>query len=126
MRPRRPGRTRSILITFLIGIMLPLLAPGGSLAAQTAPSGSLAAQTAPGGSLTAQAVPGGTAQPTPSWLSAKIAADGSDAGSFGVAVDLSADGSTAIVGATQHNFNRGGAYIFQRVNGVWSRTADLT
>jgi hypothetical protein len=31
-----------------------------------------------------------------------------------------------VVGATQHNFGRGGAYIFQRVNGLWSQTADLT
>ena len=56
----------------------------------------------------------------------KIPANTSDDGSFGIAVDLSADGSTAIVGAQQHNFDRGGAYIFQRVNGSWQETADLT
>jgi FG-GAP repeat len=56
----------------------------------------------------------------------KIPADTSDAGSFGIAVDLTADGSTAIVGAAQHNYDRGGAYIFQRAGTSWSETADLT
>lgn len=56
----------------------------------------------------------------------KIPADTSDEGSFGIAVGLAADGSTAIVGAQQHNFDRGGAYIFHRSNGSWQETADLT
>lgn len=56
----------------------------------------------------------------------KIAADLSDAGAFGIAVDVTPDGGTAIVGAQQHNFNRGGAYLFQRVGSQWAKTADLT
>lgn len=56
----------------------------------------------------------------------KIAADPSDAGSFGIALDVTPDGSTAIVGAQQHNFNRGGAYVFQRGSTGWTKTADLT
>lgn len=98
-----PGRIRNTFIMLLAGITLPVVAGGSSLAAQ-------ASQAGPG--LSAQAV--------------KIAADGSDSGSFGVAVDLSADSSTAVVGATGHNFTQGGAYVFQHVHGLWSKTADLT
>lgn len=93
------GRFRNTLITILAGITLPVVAGGGSLAAQAAQAG-------------------------PSTV--KIAADPSDAGSFGVAIDLAADGSTAVIGAMGHNFTQGGAYIFQRAHGVWSKTADLT
>lgn len=96
MSLRSPGLMRSILVTLLTGILLSFFAAGGA------------------------------ARPALSEPSAKIAADGSDEGSFGIAVDLSADGATAVVGATQHNFDRGGAYIFQRVSGRWSQTADLT
>jgi hypothetical protein len=56
----------------------------------------------------------------------KIPADTSDEGSFGIAVDMTADGSTAIVGAQQHDYDRGGAYIFHRSSGSWQEKADLT
>jgi hypothetical protein len=62
----------------------------------------------------------------PGLTTTKIAADASDFGAFGIAVDLTADGTTAIVGAQQHNGNRGGAYIFTLVDGTWTKTADLT
>ena len=68
----------------------------------------------------------GQAQPALGTGVVKIPADTSDAGSFGIAVDVTASGSTAIVGAQQHNFDRGGAYIFHRANGSWHETADLT
>lgn len=97
------GRIRNAFITLLAGITLPLVAGGGSLAAQASRAGS---------AHSAQAV--------------KIAADPSDSGSFGVAVDLTADGSTAVVGAEGHNYTQGGAYIFHRADGLWSKTADLT
>jgi hypothetical protein len=97
------GRFRNTLIMLLAGITLPVIAGGSSLAAQASQAG-----------------------PGPSAQTVKIAADGSDSGSFGVAVDLTADGSTAVVGAIAHNFDRGGAYIFQRTHGLWSKTADLT
>ena len=59
--------------------------------------------------------------------SVKIAADLSDQGAFGIAVDVTPDGTNAIVGAQQHNFNRGGAYVFHRADdGTWAKTADLT
>lgn len=80
-----------------------------------------------GGALAAQApAPAGQAQPGLAPSVVKIPANTSDEGSFGIAVDMTADGSTAIVGAQQHNYDRGGAYIFQRVNGSWQETADLT
>jgi hypothetical protein len=79
-------------------------------------SRALAAAPSPGGQEPAGLGPGVV----------KIPADTSDEGSFGIAVDMTADGSTAIVGAQQHNFDRGGAYIFQRSNGSWHETADLT
>jgi hypothetical protein len=96
---------RSVVTVFLT---LLALSPAGS--ALAAPSPALAGQAQPG---LGQGI-------------VKIPADTSDSGSFGIAVDLTADGSTAIVGAQQHNFDRGGAYIFQRASGSWSETADLT
>lgn len=68
----------------------------------------------------------GQAQPALGTGVVKIPADTSDEGSFGIAVDVTASGLTAIVGAQQHNFDRGGAYIFHRANGSWHETADLT
>lgn len=44
---------------------------------------------------------------------------------FGAAVAISADGNTAIVGAPQENQYMGGAYIYNRVNGIWTQTAHL-
>lgn len=41
---------------------------------------------------------------------------------FGIAVALSADGNTAIIGADENNNSEGGAWIFTRdTNGVWSQ-----
>jgi hypothetical protein len=77
------------------------------------------------GSALAAAQPSAGSATSPLKL-VKIPADTSDEGSFGIAVDLTADGSTAIVGAQQHDYDRGGAYIFHRSNGVWQQTADLT
>jgi hypothetical protein len=44
---------------------------------------------------------------------------------FGWAVAISADGNTAIVGAPYEDDYMGGAYIYNRVNGVWTETAHL-
>jgi FG-GAP repeat protein len=100
------SRTRIRSIVTVLSILLAVWPAGSALAA--APSAALAGQ--------AQSGPG----------MVKIPADTSDSGSFGVAVDLTADGSTAIVGAQQHNYDRGGAYIFQRAGASWSETANLT
>ena len=42
---------------------------------------------------------------------------------FGTAVALSADGSTALVGAYGRSSNTGAAYVFTRSSGVYSQTA---
>lgn len=99
-------RTRSVVIALFT--LLALWPTGSALAAAPAP------------------VPVGQVQPGLAPGVVKIPANTSDEGSFGIAVDMTADGSTAIVGAQQHNFDRGGAYIFQRSNGAWQETADLT
>jgi len=44
----------------------------------------------------------------------------------GAALALSADGNAAIIGAPYDGANSGSAYIFNRSNGSWSQTADLT
>jgi hypothetical protein len=82
----------------------------------------------PAGSALAAQQPTATGQAQPALGTGvvKIPADTSNEGSFGIAVDVTANGSTAIVGAQQHNFDRGGAYIFQRASGSWQETADLT
>ena len=95
----------------IVTIVLTLLALG--------PAGTALAATPP-------PAPAGQAQAGLSQNVFKIPADTSDSGSFGIAVDLTANGSTAIVGAQQHNYDRGGAYIFQRSQGAWDQTADLT
>jgi len=41
--------------------------------------------------------------------------------SQGIAVALSADGNTALVGAYSDNLNIGGAYVYVRANGVWNQ-----
>lgn len=74
----------------------------------------------------AYASPGAGARAGRDASALKIAADSTDAGAFGIAVDLTQDGSTAIVGAQQHNTNRGGAYVFQKTGGTWTKSADLT
>jgi hypothetical protein len=94
-------------VTRTLSSVLTLVVAGAALVAAD-PAG--AAQRAESGSVT----------------TTKIAADSSDFGAFGIAVDLNADGTTAIVGAQQHNGNRGGAYIFSLVDGTWMKTADLT
>jgi hypothetical protein len=101
-----PARARSRVLSLVTAGLLVLSAGAGSVAAQAAAAG--------------HALPGLSGQ------TVKIPADTTDAGSFGIAAGLSADGTTAIVGATQHNFDRGGAYVFQQAGGTWSKTADLT
>ena len=58
---------------------------------------------------------------------AALSATGGTSGDFfGTAVALSADGSTALVGAQGHSSSTGAAYVFTRSNGVYSQTATLT
>jgi FG-GAP repeat len=45
---------------------------------------------------------------------------------FGTAVALSADGSTAVVGAPQRRFGRGAVYVFHHLDAGWRQTAELT
>jgi hypothetical protein len=53
------------------------------------------------------------------------ASDGERDDYFGLAVALSADGSTALIGAPDHNSNTGAAYVFTRSNGNWSQQPEL-
>jgi hypothetical protein len=50
-----------------------------------------------------------------------VASDEVGAGSFGVAVALSSDGNTAIVGGYADNAGTGAAWIFIRSGGVWTQ-----
>jgi predicted hotdog family 3-hydroxylacyl-ACP dehydratase len=50
-----------------------------------------------------------------------VASDEAGAGSFGVAVALSSDGNTAIVGGYADNAGTGAAWIFIRSGGVWTQ-----
>jgi hypothetical protein len=45
-----------------------------------------------------------------------------DSQRFGTSVALSADGNTAFIGTPGHEYDTGGAYVFTRTNGVWSRS----
>ncbi len=54
------------------------------------------------------------------------AAHGAPTDKFGDSVALSASGTTALVGASEHSFATGAAYVFTLRGGAWSRTAELT
>ena len=63
------------------------------------------------------------------WVEQEVtASDGAASDMFGYSVALS--GPTALVGAPQHqvggNADQGAAYIYNKINGVWSQTAELT
>jgi hypothetical protein len=47
-------------------------------------------------------------------------------GGFGGSVSFSADGNTALVGASSDNSNAGAAWVFTRSGGVWTQQAELT
>ena len=49
------------------------------------------------------------------------AADGASGDAFGVAVSLSADGDTALVGAYFRNNQAGAAYVFTRSGTTWGQ-----
>ena len=61
-----------------------------------------------------------------SQTAALTATGGANDDYFGISVALSADGNTALVGATGRNTSTGAAYVFTRSNGVYSQTATLT
>jgi len=52
--------------------------------------------------------------------------DGAAGDYFGISVSISDDGSTVVVATDRHEDNRGAAYIFEKVNGVWTQMAKLT
>jgi hypothetical protein len=54
------------------------------------------------------------------------AADGFEADNFGGTVALSADGNTALIGASSRNINQGAAYVFARNGTTWGQQAELT
>ncbi len=54
------------------------------------------------------------------------ATSGASSDSFGTSVALSADGSTALIGAFGRNNSTGAAYVFTRSGGVYSQTQTLT
>ncbi len=53
-----------------------------------------------------------------------IASDGAANDEFGISVAV--DGDTILVGAHQNDSNKGGAYVFTKVSGVWKHVAKLT
>jgi chitodextrinase len=54
------------------------------------------------------------------------ASDGASASNFGVFVTLSADGSTALIGADDKNSAQGAAYVFTRYGSTWSWRQEVT
>ena len=48
-----------------------------------------------------------------------------DGSSFGVSIDLSADGSTAVIGGSTDYLYRGAAWVFTRSGSAWSQQAKL-
>ncbi|MCR6641112.1 MAG: T9SS type A sorting domain-containing protein [Sporocytophaga sp.] len=54
-----------------------------------------------------------------------IAYDGAASDQFGYSVGLSDDGTTAIVGATKANGNRGKAYVYFRTGSTWELQGEL-
>ena len=65
------------------------------------------------------------------WSQQKLtASDGAANDNFGLRVSLSADGSTALIGANNAkvdgNANQGAAYVFVRSGGTWSQVEKLT
>jgi hypothetical protein len=59
------------------------------------------------------------------WQAELTAADGAQGDDFGASVALSADGGTALVGATSFNKPRGAAYMFARGAAGWAQQAEL-
>ena len=53
-----------------------------------------------------------------------IASDGAANDEFGISVAV--DGDTILVGAHQNDSNKGAAYVFTKVSGVWKHVAKLT
>ena len=54
-----------------------------------------------------------------------VASDGSIVDQFGWSVSISSDGDTAIVGAYGDDNYKGSAYIFTRINDIWSQKSKL-
>jgi hypothetical protein len=54
------------------------------------------------------------------------ASDGQDWADFGVAVAVSADGTTVAVGAPMSHGDEGAAYVYGDDGGTWTQTAELT
>ncbi len=52
--------------------------------------------------------------------------DGADGDDFGIAVNLSSDGTHAVVGADYGNSGTGAAYVFTRSNVTWTQAQKLT
>ena len=63
-----------------------------------------------------------------SWSQQTIltASDGTSSDSFGNAVSLSSDGTTALIGALSRNNHQGGAYIYTGSGSSWSQQTILT
>ncbi len=59
------------------------------------------------------------------WTQTSRVSSGVANSQFGWSVSLSADGSTALIGADQENSYTGAAYIYQNVSGTWTQMARL-
>jgi hypothetical protein len=55
-----------------------------------------------------------------------VAIDGGEEDYFGYSVSLSANGNTALVGASQKDHNQGAVYVYVRSGGVWSLQQVIT
>ena len=59
-----------------------------------------------------------------SWSAKLTASDAAANDEFGIAVAV--DGDTIVVGAHQNDSNKGAAYVFTKVSGIWGQKAKLT
>jgi hypothetical protein len=137
---RRPGKYAAVLAAVGLGagLLLATTPAAGAATKLPRPSG-LAAQTLAGRPSTSAAPAslmaaihrslGTSASPSAVGYCQQAELTGSDTAAgddFGFSVALSALGTTALVGAYQHNKFTGAAYVFTLQGGTWSQTAELT
>jgi hypothetical protein len=67
-----------------------------------------------------------TAAPSPAQVADLTASDGASGDDFGFSVAVTADGSTALIGAFDRDGNTGAVYVFDRSRASWQQTAELT
>ncbi len=115
--PSSIERCLAVLVTpFLVLGVMAGMAPASAAAAVPA-----SLQAAIGKSLGTSAPAAGYSRRAELTASDRAAGD-----EFGYSVAISASGTTALVGAKDHHFAAGAAYVFALRGGTWSQTAVLT